>query len=286
MLARLRVAPMNKDRSRFEKGPVWLILLIRIIVGQTGVSLFAGHAATLVHPTVVREMGPSKCILIASSSPIDENQIAGFNKLDLFGRERSQFCGACGSDICILANNQIPRKFDCWEHGDLPCDNRIAASAIPGIDRFTGLYDTETNFRKTDIICRCAAVVFSYEFNPLLAWNAKILNVAGSHADISPQLPVFSVLHNDDLVRGALQLIERSYKKSSGDQGINANSNSRTDFNSKFYALTSIVLFIGFIILFRKGFESFVQSSRLFGGAAIMLTGWLMGLTAVASFIS
>jgi hypothetical protein len=57
------------------------------------------------------------------------------------------------------------------------------------------------------------------------------------------------------------------------------------DFNSKFYALASIILFVGFIILFGKGFESFVQSSRLFGGAAMMLTGWMMGLAAVVLFI-
>ncbi|MGC2812008.1 MAG: hypothetical protein WA303_16740, partial [Bradyrhizobium sp.] len=117
VLALFAMLHRNKDHSFRQKGPVWLVLLVGIIMGQAGISIPGRHAAAFVHPAVIREMQRLECVLIANRSPINEAAVTGLYKLDLFRRKQpAKFGDTLRGDIWTFTDNYIPRQFYGGKH--------------------------------------------------------------------------------------------------------------------------------------------------------------------------
>jgi hypothetical protein len=274
VLAPLRVAPVNRGQSVFRKGPLWLTVLIGIVVLQADV--YFGHAVAgpTIERTIVGIVGGLESVAVAKVAVKDERRCTGLDLIKFIFGQR-------------LFESDGEREFAGWKHRDEALEDWSAASFIlrgdhEGPFKYSGEYGGGAKF-----VCGRLSVILSDHFERCFLSNREARDLGGRkhNPDVSAQLPPFLIVNNSDLISTRLELVETGNQKPSGEQGIDTNTDDGENFYSKFPVFAAGVLFIGFLILFGKGYERFVYGGQLFG-AVVMGAGWLLGMAALAMFIS
>jgi len=244
-------------------------ILVGIVVLQTHVRIFGGHAGPFVLEAVVRVVGRAESIVITNAAKVYEVGFFVLNKRDVIRLSG----GADGVDR--------ERQFNARKHSAQADNFRLAASASINVEGGScGFYYQRSYSRKADLIGWCKPIVLSDHSNALFVSHPKIFYLTGRGSHVGSQLSLFAVFHNADLGIAVVQLIQSRYQDSRSDGGVNADANDGNYFKNKFPPIAAGVLFVVFIVLFGKGYERLVYGGKLYGAAAMVL-GWLTGLAAV-----
>lgn len=259
--------------------------LVGIVVYQAAISVFGGHAGAFIHVAIVRVVHLAERVAITNVPVIHELRVSISDSRQI------------GVRYFHVFELDGQRQFNGWEHCNESGNTRLGVwlttdSSIYGEGSICSnnvcAYGGKSNF-----VSRRRPVILTNHFDGHFFDNAKIFQISRYDTNISAQLPLLSVLHDSnliltssDLISAITGLLRTRYEKASSKRDIESDADGYTNFNPKYYVFSSFLLFVGFVILFGKGFKRFVEGPGFLCGAAMMLVGWLTGLAAVVLFIS